>query len=68
VVFGPIDYVPDTWLPDGRVVADHQCWPSETDGGPCNASLDGTYIFSADGSSHSLFFKLANGASVVDYV
>jgi len=36
-------------------------------GGPCNASLDGTYFFSADGSSRTLFFKLTHGA-VVGYL
>lgn len=27
-------------------------------------SLDGTYIFSPDGTSHSLFYKLVSGAVV----
>ena len=65
--FGPLDYLPDAWLPDGRVVADHRCAFSEWGGGPCDASLDGTYIFSSDGASHTLFYKLASGA-VVAYV
>jgi len=65
--FGPLDYLPDAWLPDGRVVADHKCAYSVWGGGPCDASLDGTYIFSPDGSSHTLFYKLASGA-VVAYV
>ena len=65
--FGPLDYVPDTWLPDGRLVADHSCVISEWGGGPCNTGLDGTYIFSADGNSHVLFFKLQSGL-VVGYV
>lgn len=33
---GPMDYVPDTWLPDGRVIADHMCVYSGFGGGPCN--------------------------------
>ena len=65
--FGPIDYLPDVWLPDGRVVATHVCAYVDWGGGPCNASLDGTYFFSADGSSRTLFFKLTQGA-VVGYV
>ena len=65
--FGPLDYVPDTWLPDGRLVADHWCVISEWGGGPCNTGLDGTYIFSADGKSHTLFYKLKSGL-VVGYV
>lgn len=65
--FGPIDYVPDVWLPDGRVVADHQCWPADMGGGPCNTALDGTYIFSADGSTHTLFYRLKTG-QVVNYI
>ncbi len=65
--FGPLDYLPDAWLPDGRVVADHRCAYSGWGGGPCDASLDGTYIFSSDGTSHTLFYKLASGA-VVAYV
>src|SRR5882672_1647812 len=65
--FGPLDYLPDAWLPDGRVVADHRCAISEWGGGPCDASLDGTYIFSSDGASHTLFYKLASGV-VVAYV
>jgi hypothetical protein len=66
-VFGPIDFIPDTWLPDGRVVASHMCWPAELGGGSCNASLDGTYVLSADGKSRTLFYKLVNSA-VVGYV
>lgn len=62
--FGPLDYLPDTWLPDGRVVADHRCAYSGWGGGPCDMSLDGTYIFSPDGTSHSLFYKLVSGAVV----
>jgi hypothetical protein len=62
--FGAVDYVPDTWLRDGRLVADHQCWPADSGGGTCNAALDGTYIFSADGSTHSLFYKLKSGMVV----
>jgi hypothetical protein len=65
--FGPIDYVPDTWLPDGRIVADHQCWPSDMGGGTCSTSLDATYIFSADGTTRTLFYKLKTGM-VVNYV
>jgi hypothetical protein len=65
--FGPLDYVPDAWLPDGRVVADHRCVYSGFGGGPCDTNLDGTYFFSADGSSHSLFYKLTHGA-VVGYL
>jgi hypothetical protein len=65
--FGQLDFVADTWLPDGRLVADHMCVPSEWGGGACNSALDGTYIFSADGSTHTLFYKLKTG-SVVGYV
>ncbi len=65
--FGPIDYLPDAWLPDGRVVATHACAYVDWGGGPCNASLDGTYFFSPDGSSRTLFFKLTHGA-VVGYL
>jgi hypothetical protein len=65
--FGPLDYLPDAWLPDGRVIAHHTCGPFEG-GGPCNANLDGTYFFSADGTSHTLFFKLTPGVGVVGYV
>jgi hypothetical protein len=35
---------------------------------PCNSGLDGTYFFSADGTSHSLFFQLANGARVIGVI
>ena len=66
--FGPLDFVPVAWLPDGRLVADHACVMSGFGGGPCDASLDGTYIFAADGTSHALFFKLKNGSRVVGYV
>ena len=66
--FGPLDYLPVAWLPDGGVVAEHQCAYSGWGGGPCDANLDGTYIFSADGATHSLFFKLAVGVVVVGYV
>ncbi len=65
--FGPLDYVPDAWLPDGRVVADHRCVYSGWGAGPCDASLDGTYFFSGDGTAHTLFFKLTHGA-VVGYM
>ena len=65
--FGAVDFVPDTWLPDGRLVADHLCWPADMGGGSCNASLDGTYVFSADGRVRTLFYKLSN-AGVVGYV
>lgn len=66
--FGSLDYLPNAWLPDGRVVAEHQCAYSGWGGGPCDAKIDGTYIFSANGATHSLFFKLAAGAVVVGYV
>jgi hypothetical protein len=66
--FGPLDYLPEAWLPDGRLVAEHQCAYSGWGGGPCDAKLDGTYIFSANGTTHSFFFKLAVGAVVVGYV
>jgi hypothetical protein len=65
--FGPIDYVPDAWLPDGRLVADHMCVQFEG-AGPCDAGLDGTYIFSADGLSRTFFYKLKQGSSVVGYL
>jgi hypothetical protein len=66
--FGPLDYLPDAWLPDGRIVADHWCAAGFGNTGVCDASLDGTYVFSADGASHSLLFKLTQGAAVVGYV
>ena len=66
--FGPLDYLPDTWLPDGRLVAHHECVWSGFGGGACDASLDGTYFFSADGTSHSLFYRLKRGSVVVAYV
>ena len=66
--FGPLDFVPKVFLPDGRVVAEHRCAYSGWGGGPCDASLDGTYFFSADGTTHTLFFKLLGGAVVVGYV
>jgi hypothetical protein len=66
-VFGPLDYLPDTWLPDGRIVADHWCVQFEG-AGPCDETLNGTYIFSADGKSRTLFFKLKQGSTVVGYV
>ena len=65
VPFGPIDYIPDTWLPDGRLVADHWCYFDSH--GACNSALDGTYIFSADGSTHTLFYRLKTG-TVVNYI
>jgi len=65
--FGPIDFLPNAWLPDGRVVATHQCAYADWGGGPCSASLDGTYIVSADGGSKTLFYKLSN-AAVVGYI
>jgi hypothetical protein len=66
--FGPADFYPDTWLPDGRLVGDHLCWSYQGNGGPCTQSLDGTYFISADGAARTLFFKLAQGASVVGFV
>ncbi|HEX2681495.1 MAG TPA: hypothetical protein VHQ03_09405, partial [Candidatus Dormibacteraeota bacterium] len=68
VGFGPIDFIPDSWLPDGRIVADHSCLIPQMGGGPCDSSLDGTYIFTADGASRTLFFKLAPGVRVVGYI
>lgn len=65
--FGPIDFLPDTWLPDGRVVADHICVYVDWHPGPCDSSKDGTYFVSADGTSASLFYKLTHG-QVVGYV
>ena len=62
--FGPLDFLSGAWLPDGRLVADHVCVPTEWGGGPCSGSLDGTYIFSSDGSTHSLFYKLKAGVVV----
>ena len=61
--FGAIDFYPEAYLPDGRVVASHQCWSDS-----CSQSLDGTYVFSADGKSRSLFYKLALGVGVVAYL
>jgi hypothetical protein len=66
--FGPLDYLPSGWLPDGRLVAVHMCTLADWGGGPCNAGMDGTYFFSADGASHSLFYKLVVGATVVGYL
>jgi len=66
--FGNLDFWPDTWLPDGRVVADHFCWTMQGNGGACDQSLDGTYIYSADGLTRTLFYKLAGGSSVVAYL
>jgi hypothetical protein len=63
-VFAPIDFVPDTWLPDGRLVADHLCWTFQQNGGPCDQSLDGTYFLSADGKTRTLFYKLPLGSYV----
>ena len=64
-VFGANDFFPDAWLPDGRLVADHLCWTFQSNGGPCDQSLDGTYFVSADGQTHTLFYKLAIGSVVV---
>jgi hypothetical protein len=64
-VFGPADFFPDAWLPDGRLVADHLCWTFQQNGGPCDQSLDGTYVVSADGQTRTLFYKLAPGSAVV---
>jgi len=66
--FGPLDFVPRAFLPDGRVIAEHRCALVDWGGGPCDASLDGTYFFSRDGTTHTLFFKLVGGAFVVGYV
>ena len=66
--YGPIDFFPDVWLPDGRVVADHLCWTFQQNSGPCTVSLNGTYFISADGKSKTLFFKLPSGVTVVGYV
>lgn len=66
--FGPLDYVPDTWLPDGRVIADHTCVYSGFGGGPCNEGLDATYVVSGDGASYTQFYKLASGSQVVAYI
>lgn len=64
--FGPPSFWPDAWLPDGRVVATHACadmlGASNAD---CDPSQRGTYIFSADGTSSTLFFNLSPGAVVV---
>lgn len=67
--FGPLDFVPETWLPDGRVVAYHQCLNGAVGwgGGPCDTKLDGTYFFSSDGTSHTLFYKTVRG-NVVGWV
>jgi hypothetical protein len=65
---GPLDYVPDTWLPDGRLIADHMCVYSGFGGGPCNEGLDATYVFSSDGTSHTLFYKLTPSSQVVGYI
>ena len=63
--FGPLDYLPDAWLADGRVVADHRCATGFGDTDACDANLAGTYVFSADGSTHSLLFKGAPYAAVL---
>jgi len=57
--FGPLDYLPDTWLPDGRVVADHWCANGFGSTGACDQGLNGTYIFSADGNSHTRLSKVS---------
>lgn len=67
-VFGPIDFYPDTWLPDGRLVADHLCWTLTGNSAPCDQSLDGAYFLSPDGQTRSLFYKLAPSSSVVGYL
>jgi hypothetical protein len=67
-VFASLDYLPDTWLPDGRVVADHWCAQGFGNTGACDASLNGTYVLSADGASHSLLIKLVSTAAVVGSV
>jgi hypothetical protein len=36
-------------------------------GGTCSTSLDATYIFSADGTARTLFYRLKTGM-VVNYV
>ena len=48
--------------------ADHFCWTMQGNGGRCDQSLDGTYIYSADGLTRTLFYKLAGGSSVVAYL
>ena len=63
-VFGPIDFYPDAWLSDGRLVADHLCWTFQQNGGPCDQSLDGTYFLSGDGKTRILFYKLGHGSVV----
>ena len=61
--FGPPGYVPDAWLPDGRLVARQMCLVADTSPTTCDASSVGkTDIFSADGRSSIFFFKLGQGA------
>ncbi|MDQ2960214.1 MAG: hypothetical protein M3R48_04095 [Candidatus Dormibacteraeota bacterium] len=55
--FGPADFVPTAWLPDGRLVATHSCIDAGFQGAPCDTSKNGTYIFSADRTSSTLFFR-----------
>ena len=68
--FGPIDFAPDFWLPDGRVVADHQCVVAQDSisKGACDPKVDGTYIIAADGGSSAFFYKLMDTDSVVGYL
>ncbi len=57
VDFGPPSFVPRAWLSDGRLVAAHECIDPGFQGAACDTSKDGTYIFSADGTSSTLFFR-----------
>jgi hypothetical protein len=65
--FGPPGYVPEAWLPDGRLVARQMCLVADNSPTACDASSVGkTYIFSADGRSSTFFFKLGQGVRTAD--
>jgi hypothetical protein len=65
--FGPPGYVPEAWLADGRLVARHMCLVASNAPTACDASNDGkTYIFAADGSRSTFFFKLGQGVRIAD--
>jgi hypothetical protein len=64
---GPPGYVPEAWLPDGRLVARQMCLVADSSPTACDPSNDGkTYIFTADGSSSTFFFRLGQGVRIAD--
>jgi hypothetical protein len=65
--FGPPGYVPEAWLPDGRLVAREMCLVASDSPTACDASNDGkTYVFAADGSRSTFFFRLGQGVRIAD--